>query len=99
MSVLGRYIKQPAEVETYSISYSDDLTSDDSLVSTTAVVTGADAALTIDFAVIIESPPDHRARVKLSGGTVGVKYKVTVTTTTADGRVMQDEFYVTIKDY
>jgi hypothetical protein len=98
MSLLGNFTKQPAEVETYSISYNDDLTANDNLLSSIAAVSGSDSALVVDYVAVIEQPTDHRVRVKLSGGTNGVRYKVSVTTTTADGRVLQDEFFVKIKD-
>jgi len=97
MSVLGNFTKQPAEVETYSIIYEDDLTANDNLTGATTVI--APAGLVEDFTTFIDTPGDRRVRVKLSGGTAGVRYKVTVTPTTADGRVLQDEFYVRVKDY
>lgn len=93
MSVLGTYTKQPAEVETYSIDYTDDLIEEDTVAS--AIVAVSPAGLTIDSSTT-NSP---RVKVGLSGGTVGVRYKTTVTTTTAHGRVLQDEFIVKIKDY
>jgi len=34
----------------------------------------------------------------VSGGATGTTYKLTVTATTADGRVKQDEFKVKVKD-
>lgn len=97
MSILARYVKQPAEVETYTVDYLDDLTANDNLMNALSAV--SPPGLTIDYTVVIDAPGDRRVRVKVSGGTAGVKYKVTVTTTTADARVLQDEFFVTIKDY
>ena len=38
-------------------------------------------------------------RVWVRGGVDRVKYKIEVTVSTMDGRVLQDEFYITIKDY
>src|SRR5438128_448924 len=98
MSVLGNYTKQPNEIETYSISYNDDLTVNDNLTGS-ATVTVAPAGLVVDYSTVIDAPGDHRVRVKVSGGTSGVKYKVTVLVNTADGRRLEDEFYVKIKDY
>lgn len=93
MSVLGKYIKQPGETESYTVTYTDDLTNGDGVVA--LAVTVAPVGLTI-----VSSNFDlTSARIWVSGGTVGVKYKVTVTATTGDGRVMQDEFFVTIKEY
>lgn len=93
MSVLGKYIKQPAETESYTIDYSDDLTDGDGVVDL-AVTVSADTITLVSTNYDLTS-----ARIWLSGGDVGTKYKVEVTATTGDGRVLQDEFYVTIKDY
>lgn len=93
MSVLGKYIKQPAETESYTIDYSDDLTDGDGVV---------DLAVTVSAPTITLVSTNYdlkSARIWLSGGDVGTKYKIEVTATTGDGRVLQDEFYVTIKDY
>lgn len=94
MSILGKFVKQPLEVESYSIDYADDLIDADAISS--AVVTVAPAGLTILSSLVVGT------RVKVltaDGGDVGTKHKVTVTATTEDGRVLQDEFIVTIKDY
>ena len=93
MSILGKYIKQPAERESYSIDYTDDLVNQDGIASATVTVLPAD--LTILSHLIV----DKRVKVLLEGGIAGVKYKVTVTAETDDGRILQDEFIVTIKDY
>ena len=93
MSVLGKYIKQPAETESYTIDYSDDLTDGDGIVE--LAVTVSDPSITL----VSTNHDLLSARVWLSGGTTGVKYKIEVTATTGDGRVLQDEFFVTIKDY
>jgi len=92
MSVLGKYIKQPSETESYTIDYTDDLTADDGVVSATVAAT--DGITVTGYDVNLDS-----VRVWLTGGTAGMKYKIEVTATTGDGRVLQDEFFVTIKDY
>lgn len=92
MSLLGVFLKQPAEVESYTITYEDDLTAGDNVVS--ASVTVAPAGLTVQTTNV----DDPQVRIWLAGGTNGTTYKVTVTTTTADGRVLQDEFKVKVKD-
>ena len=94
MSVLGKYKKQPVEVESYTINYAEDLTVGDEVISATAVVIPAGSMTVASIDVAVSS-----VRVWVSGGTDGVKYKVEVTSVTGDGRTMQDEFYVTIKDY
>ena len=93
MSVLGKYIKQPAETESYTIDYLDDLTADDGVVA--LAVTASPGTITL-----VGSNHDlTSARIWLSGGVAGTKYKIEVTATTGDGRVLQDEFFVTIKEY
>lgn len=91
--ILGKYIKQPAEIESYTITYEDDLTEGDVLSAVTASV--APDGLTLSGV----NHDTQSERIWVSGGDVGVKYKITATVTTDDGRVLQDEFFVTIKDY
>lgn len=94
MSILGRYTKQPAEVESYTIDYSDDLIDGDTISATTVVVSGNDAALLMQG----KSADSTSLRIWLSGGTDRERYKVTATVTTSDGRVLQDEFLISVKD-
>ena len=93
MTVLGRFVKQPAERESYSIEYADDLVDQDAIASAEVMV--EPAGLTVLQSVIVGT----RVKVFLSDGVLGTKHKVTVTSTTDDARVMQDEFFVTIRDY
>lgn len=89
---LGNFTKQPVEVKDYDIDYSEWLTSGDNVQS--ATVTVVPTGLTVD-AVYINDP---RIKVWLSGGTDGTAYKLTVTMTSADGRIKQDEFKIKVKD-
>jgi len=92
--ILGKFVKQPLEKESYSIDFADDLTEEDAIAE--ATVTVFPEGLTVAWFLIVGT----RVKVMLhDGGPVGTKHKVTVTATTDDGRVMQDEFVVTIKDY
>lgn len=93
MSVLGTYTKQPAETESYTVSYADDLSDDDTLVAADAVT--SPAGLTLASQLVLTP----NVKVRLSGGTAGVKYKVTITATTSGGRVLQDEFFIRVKDF
>jgi hypothetical protein len=92
MTMLGSFLKQPVEVESYTINYSEYLVDGDQITSSSAFTDPV--GLTVDN-VYVEPP---RVCVWLSGGTNNVTYKVTVTTDTADGRVMQDEFKVKVHD-
>lgn len=94
MTILGKFTKQPAEKESYSIDFADDLEAQDSIAF--AVVTVEPVGLTLVSFLVVGT----RVKVLTSdGGLVGTRHKVTVTATTDDGRVLQDEFIVTIKDY
>lgn len=93
MSILGKFNKQPAEKESYTMEFADDLVDADAIASATVTVDPAD--LTLVSSLVIGT----RVKVVLQGGTAGIKHKVTVTATTDDGRILQDEFIVTIKDY
>ncbi len=90
--MLGTFRKQPVEVIDYDIDYSEWLTTGDNVDS--AVVTVAPTGLTVQ-SVFVNDP---RLKIWVSGGTNGTSYKLTVTTTTADGRIKQDEFKVNVKD-
>lgn len=94
MAVVETFDKQPSEAKDYDLDYSEWLTGydTDSVLSATVSVTGDDAAL------VVQDPVVNGNRVKLwvSAGTDGNGYKVEVTTTTAEGRIKEDElmFYV-----
>lgn len=89
---LGSFTKQPAEVVDYDLDYTDWLTAGDNVVS--SVITVDIVGLTI-VSVLINDP---RVKIWVSGGTDKVTYKLTVTTTTDEGRVKQDEFKIKVKD-
>ena len=93
MSILGKYIKQPGETESYTISYIEDLTEGDGVVSTEVTVSP------IGLTLVATNTDLVSVRIWVAGGTPGAKYKVEATATTGDGRVLQDEFFITIKDY
>lgn len=90
--ILGNFTKQPVDVVDYDVDYSEWLTTGDNVQSTEVTVTPT--GLTIE-SVFVNDP---RIKVWCSGGTDGTTYKLTLTTTTADGRVKQDEFRVKVKE-
>lgn len=93
MAIIASYKQQPADNLDYAFDYSDFLQSGDSLLSATATV--SPTGLTVTTPVV----SGQQVKFWLTGGVSGTKYKLTITTTTAIGRVKQDEAYVTIKDY
>jgi hypothetical protein len=89
---LGTVNKQPDERFSYTIDYTSALTTGDNVQSLTVVADPV--GLTIDNILAI----DPKIKFWAEGGTTGVKYKVTATVTTADGRVFQDEIFFKIKE-
>lgn len=92
MSIPIKY-KQPADVEDFDVDYSNYLPEGDSITT---------VELSIDIlgelvlpAYQIQSPI---VKVWTSGGMDGGSYKVTVTASTAQGRVKQQEFNVRVKE-
>lgn len=101
--ILGTFIKQPAEYLDYDIDFSDFLPGGDTLqytgnppVPNPLSVTATPAGITIGPTYVLN---DGKAiKQWLSGGTNGVRYKITLTATTNGGRVKQVEFVVRVKD-
>ena len=89
---LGAFKKQPVEVKDYDINYSDWLSDGDNVES--VEVAASPSGLLIGSVLVA----DPIVKIWLSGGTDRVSYKVTVTMTTSDGRVKQDEFKINVKD-
>lgn len=89
---LGNFTKQPVDVIDYDIDYSQWLTAGDNVES--SIVSVVPEGLLVD-SIFINDP---KIKIWVSGGLNGANYKLTVTTTTADGRVKQDEFKIRVKD-
>lgn len=99
---LGTVTKQSNETESFTVSYIDALTTGDVVNSATATIAvygavpnGVTPTLITLIPMIIASP---RVRMFASGGTTGVTYKVELLTITNDGRVLNDEFFIKVKD-
>lgn len=90
--ILGSYEKQPDEIETYSINYADDLTAGDGITDCSISVTPSGLEATHH---IVDGT---RVRVTVTGGVHQGKYKITATVNTDDGRRLQDEFFVKVKE-
>lgn len=100
--IIGKFIKQPADILDYDIDFSGFLADGDTLLST------GNPAVPSPLNVVVTPPGltlgstfvlgGVMLKQWLSGGTDGVKYKVTVTATSNAGRVKQVEFVVRVKD-
>lgn len=89
---LATISKQPAERFSYTVTYEDALTIGDNIETASAVV--SPDGLTVENIGVY----DPRVKLWVSGGTNGTSYKVSLTVTTADGRVFQDELIFKIKE-
>ena len=89
---LGTVTKQPAERFSYTIDYSEALTAGDNITAVTASV--SPAGMTVDNV----GAYDPVVRFWAAGGESGSTHKVTVTVTTDEGRVFQDEVAFKIKE-
>lgn len=89
---LGTFIQQPPERESYTITYEDDLTEGDNLKSASATI--EPDGLLLDGLFVL----DPRLRLWLKGGVNGTTYKISVTATTEDGRILVDHFFIKIKE-
>ena len=89
---LGTVTQQPSERLSYTIDYKDFLTDGDNVSTATPSV--SPSGLVIDEVSVI----DPRVRFYVSSGTAGVKYKMQMDVTTADGRILQGEIIFKIKE-
>lgn len=91
--IQGKFEKQPAEVIDVVLDYTDWFAERDDAPASIAVT--SDTGITIADDSLIA----NEARIVLSGGTDGVRYKVTVllTTNASPAIVKEVDFYVRVK--
>lgn len=94
MQVLEKFIKQPADVQDYDIDYTEFLSAFADSPSSIPAVVAADEGITVRYAVLVSGT----IKVWLADGVDGMSYKVSVTLTTAGGRVRQTEFSLRVKE-
>jgi hypothetical protein len=95
-------MKQPVERVDYDIDYSEWLTANDNVESVVVTVFPDESAITPvppdKLHVLTVVVIDPIVKLWIEGGRNGVTYKVSLTMTTADGRIKQDEFKLKVKD-
>ena len=94
MAIIGAFTQQPGDMLDYDIDYTKWLVANDEVIGATATVSPSG----LNLISVSEGVPDI-VKIWVSGGTSGVRYKVTVTTTTKGGRVKEDEFLLTVKEF
>lgn len=90
--ILGKFEKQPGEIESYTYDPSDDLDPGDKVQTVTASVDKP------GLAIMAATMVYGQAKVWLSGGKDGVDYKVTVVVDTSSGRRLEDEFIIKVRE-
>ena len=90
--ILGTFLKQPAETLDYDIDYSQWMVPGDAIGAATATPDGTGLEVVSVFI--------NQQSVKLwvRGGNAGTTYKITITATTDDGRIKQDEIKIKVKE-
>ena len=98
MAVLGTFIMQPADEWDYDIRYDEWLPPSDGLSDQVApIVTVEPEGLVVES--VTRDYDNKKVKVWLSGGVDRQRYKVEVTTRSREGRVRQDEFYISVRDF
>lgn len=104
MTILDRFLKQPAEIKRYQIDYTEWLATSEGIVSVVEVVTLLNPAagdvgeptLTIDTTQIYAGGKIYEYYA--NGGTDGKRYKVTFQATTSEAQVVESEIEFKVKD-
>jgi len=103
MTIIGRFVKQPAETLDYDIDFTEFLSDGDTLCAAGDPPVPSPKNVTVTPTGMTLGPTyvtDNGMRIKqwLSGGIDGQKYKVTVTATSNAGRIKQIEFVIRVKE-
>lgn len=94
---LGKFVKQPQEIEAYGVKYDDATNNGEALIAATAVVedlAGGIPAMTVSSCTI----DGNEVRVLAGSGTNEHDYKITLTVSTSEGRRMEDELIVKVRE-
>lgn len=93
MTILGKFIKQPADVLDYDFDYRDWATDrNDSITSATAVSSSPELVV-VDSLIF-----DNVVKVFVEGGVDETLYKLTCTAYTQNSRVKQAEISIFVKE-
>jgi hypothetical protein len=87
------YTKQPGDTIDIDIDLSSWLPATDTILMATAV---ADVGIVLGVTSI--NIASKTTKQWVSGGVTGMKYKVTVTNTSTEGRVKEVDFYIKVKE-
>lgn len=94
MGLLDTVEKQPGEIEDYTIDYSKDMSKTD-FVTAVVSCTSDPVGLTLTYLIL---PGGRQVSFLASGGVNKDKFKVTVVVDTQEGRRLEDELIIKIKE-
>ncbi len=93
MAILGSLNKQPREILDFDIDYTTVL------LGRTATVSAATSEVTpAGLTLVSTTATTPKVKVKISGGTAAITYKVTVLTDASDGLKYEDEVNVIVEE-
>lgn len=87
--------KQPSEILDFDIECRKRMDSEDAISTVNASISGPDQGMALER---VSHYDDTIAKVYVSGGTNNVTYKITLLVTTRNGRTIETEFLVHVKD-
>jgi hypothetical protein len=96
--ILDRYSQQPAEVRRRQIDYGEWLDTDEIITD----VANAISPVTVPPLALTSVTIDPTGKIVeyfASGGLTGTDYTVTITITTDDGQVREDELDITVEEF
>ena len=98
MAKIGSFTKQPGDILDYDVDYSAWLIEGDAVSASTVLIELLAGQSPGTLAVSGKNNLTSRVKLWLTGGANGDSYKVTVTMTSTEGRVKQDEFTMKVKE-
>lgn len=94
MALVGSLTKQPREQIDFQLDYNTALGTRADTIASVSTEVAPTGALVVDYA----QTAGLVVNVKVSGGTTGTQYKVTVLTTSTAGMVYEDEVNIQVEE-
>lgn len=91
----------PNELQAYSVDWSRFLNTGDTISSVVWLVNGtvtASYGITENLTIVQPTNTDTVATVRITGGNIGTKYKISCRITTSDGLIYERSIFLTIRE-
>ena len=96
--IVGTKEKRPAAVTDYDIDYSPWLRDGETILSAVGTVVCTSTPADVALVLVGITTTTSAIRARISGGTAGQNYLVTITVTTTSGQIDPDEFFVKVRN-